>query len=792
MGCFSFKTKIMNYINMSINNKICNYGFCLSKNKLTPEQIKKIKNDLSVTPESNFGNFVAKTFTVYKDTPNYIIVPIYYGLQDLEIKDYIISFPKEIQHLSPIQNIISLRENQKDCFQNCINEFEKPFGGGIITLNTGMGKCLAKDTKVIMYNGTTKKVQDLKQGDLLMGDDNTPRTILTLTKGFGKMYTIVPVKGQKFTVNKAHILVLKNSMKKPIMTKRTRFNRIRYNVIWWENNELQNKLFKTEEESTTFLDEATSRHQLYSEISVGDWLKTSKAFRNVFKAYRVSIDFSQSGSSIITSSRQDRIKYITDILDSYDTRLDKNSTLYFCIKNTKENEAFKDEFIFVCRSVGLYTNEYPSKDNSIKITIQGNIHLPLKNKELNFNCDYKDYSMTSITIKYKERNEYYGFTLDGNHRFLFEDFTVTHNTVLSLKLIAHSQKKTLVIVNKIELLNQWKKEIEKWIPDAKIGIIQGSKFEYEDCHIVIGMLQTIAIKKDIKVIDFTWVENCIIDECHNISSEVFSNIMFKVRPRYIFGLTATLERKDKLEKVIKWYIGDSLYDGSNKNLKQTTQVYILKYFGSSSVEKYLRDGTAAVATMLSNISNDLERTNYIIDVLKKLIEDNNERNILVISDRISQLKYINTKIPEHSGLFIGSMKSNDLELTKQKRIVLGTYPLVNEGFNLPKLNCLVFATPRSSITQAIGRIYRKDHIGITPIIIDIMDNFSIFKGQHYRRKKIYKTSISNCEFINKELQNFSFKTESKVLQISYDSEESDSPYDLATKILSNKCLLEDE
>lgn len=779
------------------HHKICNYGFCLSKTKLTPEQITKLKKDLNVTPESNFGNFISNSFRVYKNTSNYYIVPIYYGLHELQIKDYIVSFPDT--ELTPdIQNIISLRDNQTECFQNCINEFDKPFGGGIITLNTGMGKCLAKDTKVIMYNGSTKKVQDLVQGDLLMGDDNTPRTILTLTKGFGKMFTIVPVKGPRFTVNKAHILVLKNSVKNPIITKRTRFNRIRYNVIWWENNELQNKLFKTEDEANNFMYEVLPRHQLYSEISVGDFLKTSKAFRNVFKAYRVPIDFPRTNtdSNIITSSREEKIQYITDILDSYDTVLDKeHDTLYFHIKHTPENEKFKEHFLFICRSVGLYVNEYSVKQG-IKITIQGNIALPLKNKELiNDNKNYdKDYSMTNITIKYKERNEYYGFTLDNNHRFLFEDFTVTHNTVVSLKIIAHSKKKTLVIVNKVELLNQWVKEIQKWIPDAKIGIIQGSKFQYEDCNIVIGMLQTIAIKTDIKVIDFTWVENCIIDECHNISSEVFSNIMFKVRPRYIFGLTATLERKDKLEKVIKWYLGDTLYDGSNKNLKQSTQIYTLKYLGSSSVEKYLRDGTAAVATMLSNISNDLTRTNYIIDVLKKLIDNDPERNILVISDRISQLKYINTKLPDSSGLFIGSMKSYDLDLTKQKRIVLGTYPLVNEGFNLPKLNCLVFATPRSSITQAIGRIYRKNHIGITPIIIDIIDDFSIFKGQHYRRKKIYKTSISNCVFINQELQNFMIQEEPKVLKVSYYSGDSDdeSPTDLAKKILNNKCLLEDE
>jgi superfamily II DNA or RNA helicase len=66
--------------------------------------------------------------------------------------------------------------------------------------------------------------------------------------------------------------------------------------------------------------------------------------------------------------------------------------------------------------------------------------------------------------------------------------------------------------------------------------------------------------------------------------------------------------------------------------------------------------------------------------------------------------------------------------------------MASEGFNVPRLNCLVFATPRSNITQSIGRIYRKTH-NRPPIIVDIVDNFSIFSRQQYARRKIYKKNI---------------------------------------------------
>jgi len=223
-------------------------------------------------------------------------------------------------------------------------------------------------------------------------------------------------------------------------------------------------------------------------------------------------------------------------------------------------------------------------------------------------------------------------------------------------------------------------------------------------------------------------------------------------------------------------MGDILYDGRAKALKQPTQVQCFNYRGSSSIEKQLRDGTAAVATMITNISKDKERNDNIVKILKKLTDEDDRRCILVISDRIAQLKYINKCLgDEISGLFIGAMKSDAMEKSKEKRILLGTYALVNEGFNLPKLNCLLFATPRSSIIQAIGRIYRKEH-EITPIIVDIYDEFSIFKGQYYRRRKIYKSSIKDCIILTK-----SFNDTEKVLsrdKCLFDSEsdsENDTP-----------------
>jgi hypothetical protein len=71
----------------------------------------------------------------------------------------------------------------------------------------------------------------------------------------------------------------------------------------------------------------------------------------------------------------------------------------------------------------------------------------------------------------------------------------------------------------------------------------------------------------------------------------------------------------------------------------------------------------------------------------------------------------------------------------------------------------MFATSRSNVTQAIGRIYRKKH-EITPIIVDIYDDFSYFKNQYYKRRKVYKELITKCIF-----KNFDIRNQNKIVNI---------------------------
>ena len=83
------------------------------------------------------------------------------------------------------------------------------------------------------------------------------------------------------------------------------------------------------------------------------------------------------------------------------------------------------------------------------------------------------------------------------------------------------------------------------------------------------------------------------------------------------------------------------------------------------------------------------------------------------------------------------MKDKELKTAETKRVMLSTYAMTSEGFDNPSLNTLLFATPKTNIEQSIGRILRKVH-EINPIIIDIVDSYSLFKVQGYQRRYYYK------------------------------------------------------
>ena len=329
-------------------------------------------------------------------------------------------------------------------------------------------------------------------------------------------------------------------------------------------------------------------------------------------------------------------------------------------------------------------------------------------------------------------------------------------TICGLYFISKLAKKTLIIVHKEFLLNQWIERIEFALPEAKIGIIQGTKYDIEDKDIIIGMLQTLSMK-DLSKDTFDDIGHVIIDECHRIPSRIFMKALFKINCKYMLGLSATPNRKDGCTKILKWFIGDVIYSvkSSEKNL-----VKVERYILESEDENYNKEkinfrGQVQIATMVNQIVMYLRRTQIIADKIKEELDNHIDRQFLILSDRKQQLedfeKLFKKLNIESVGYYVGGMKKNDLKKSETCRILLGTYPMANEGLDIQSLNGLVLATPKSDIIQSIGRISRIKHENIQPLIIDIVDNFSIFERQSKKRLEIYRKNKYEIEDIKYDL-----------------------------------------
>lgn len=326
-------------------------------------------------------------------------------------------------------------------------------------------------------------------------------------------------------------------------------------------------------------------------------------------------------------------------------------------------------------------------------------------------------------------------------------------TVIACKLISELKKKTLVVVHKTFLLNQWKNRIEQFLPDARVGIVQGKIIDVEDKDIVIGMLQSLSLKDDYPDDLFDDIGTIIFDECHHLSAEKFSQILRRISVPYMIGLSGTPFRNDKLEKVFEYYIGKIIYYEKPKiNQEILVNIYRFKMKHEKFkivINKYTKE--AQISTMVSNMVELVERNTFIVNLIKECREDVN-RKILVLSDRLDHLDYIMEEVDKldigTTGKYVGGMKQSKLDESEKADIIFSTYSMSSEALDISSLNTVILGTSRRNVEQSVGRILRKQKGNYLsqPLVIDVVDDIKTFVNQSYTRKAYYK-KITDFEFI---------------------------------------------
>ena len=355
-------------------------------------------------------------------------------------------------------------------------------GSAILEAVAGSGKCLGKDTPVLMFDGSIKAVQDVVTGDVLMGMNSDPKTVLSTTKGVSPLYKITPVKGDAWVCNDVHVLTLKQSVTKEVFDitlpdylanqgskKLHDAKQFRVGVefqdketicasyllgIWLGDGAIAGpRISLPDNEVIAYLIVEAPKYGLTAKVTYPegkcpnidltgvDYSCKTNILRDEFNTCVINNE-KRIPSQYLTNSREKRLDLLAGLLDT-DGYLDNG---YFEI--ITKYAGLRDDILFLARSLG-FAAYATSKVGTIKslgfkgdywrILISGHINtIPTKiaRKKAAPRLQKKDVLNTGFRVDAIGEGDYYGFTLDGDGRFLLGDFTVTHNTTTLIEGLA--------------------------------------------------------------------------------------------------------------------------------------------------------------------------------------------------------------------------------------------------------------------------------------------------------------------------------------------------------------------
>ena len=303
-------------------------------------------------------------------------------------------------------------------------------------------------------------------------------------------------------------------------------------------------------------------------------------------------------------------------------------------------------------------------------------------------------------------------------------------TVCSIYTACQLKVKTMILVHKKFLEEQFEETIKRFVPDAKISKIRGDSCDTSG-DFIIASIQTLLVRK---YTDFDVIGCLIVDEAHHIAAESFSQAMFGISFKYVIGLSATPTRKDGLTRVLHWFLGPTAFE-----VRRTQQKNVLVKIVPFTHTEYKKPppvnkrGDICYTSLMSKICDIRDRTIFIAEETKKIAETG--RYVLVLSHRRNhaiEIKDILVSIGIDAATYLGGDK-----IEPDAQVICATYHLASEGYDNPRLSGLVLSTPSSDVIQACGRILRGGS-GNDPVIVDVVDQYSLFLGQVAKRKTFYR------------------------------------------------------
>lgn len=738
----------------------------------------RLRRLLTVYPLPGRSGDVVRPIFSFRVTENWFGIPREYFLQNRESHHDVYWNTTEGENKAwadqPVEFDGRLRVTQAYAAEEILNGLSVQYRdggdvarcGGVVRAPTGYGKCLALGTKILLVDGNERSVEDLKPGDELLGPDSLPRRVTSVARGAGALYRIMPRSGcsvsreDSWVCNKDHILTL------------------------------------IDHQSGAINDVSLAHWMTFSFWEQGSWclfsppggveFKNPTHLENPYGLGATPAATEQWPAHYLTSTKSDRRHLLAGFIDASDQTLPRGdiprSNAGYDVRHA--SIPLLKSVQSVARSLGFYAKVYPH-GNDATLRLLGDFReIPFKaDHEIGHIWNAKSYvSKTNFEVESIGEGEWAGFTLTGDGRFLLWNYTVTHNTVLACYLIAQLKVPTLVLVHTEPLLDQWEARIKTFLPDSKIGRIQGDICDVDGRHVAIGMIQSLS-KRDYSLRIMDWPGLVITDECHHVAAPVWGKVISMFRAKYRIGLTATPNRKDETEDIFFWHIGSLIYYGQELRLNPKI-VRIETTFDLFRDHPYLREMLKIEPRLINLLCDDVERNRLIVSIV--LEAASNGRQILVLSKRRKHLVVLSRmfaiswgakciskdknssseeknlahrvlngsngdrvavmqlqvakkiKLPRMGQCVGGISKQVRDDLIENAQILWATYSYVSEGFDIPRLDTLVMACPVSDCAQSSGRILRPHDGKQEPLIYDLRDgNIPVFQSYARNRDAIY-------------------------------------------------------
>ena len=298
-------------------------------------------------------------------------------------------------------------------------------------------------------------------------------------------------------------------------------------------------------------------------------------------------------------------------------------------------------------------------------------------------------------------------------------------TLIGAKIFEQRAVKTLIIVNKNMLLDQWISRFVDYFGYKKsdIGFLGKSQNRLNG-NIDIATMQSLNNIPEL-VENYTQV---IVDECHHIPALTFEQIVKNFKGKYILGLSATPNRKDELDPILYQQLGNISYE-YKKPKTHTNRLLVIKTEFISSADNY--------ASIINELVSNEDRNRQIV----KTIKENIDRKILLLSDRIEHLNLLENILKEEKIDFVsvhGSQNKKEqvenMQKVKTSSLILATSSFFGEGIDFPHLNTIIFATPISfygRLIQYLGRIGRGNQ---ECLAIDFLDSKNAMLNSTYKKR----------------------------------------------------------